>query len=330
LIPPPIDRLIATLARSQHGVVTRAQLRELGLSDSAIGRRLAAGQLHTVHHGVYAVGHDVLGPRGRWLAAVLACGPTAALSHAAAGALWELRRSAAAKIHVTVPRTGRRHRPGLRIHRPRALPEHRPDDPSRHPRHHPRPNDSRLRRHAPEKTARTPPGSGGEHDVASLEALDRAHPGHHGANKLLVALTRHTPGTTLTRSELEELFLELCHRARLPRPSVNAWVEGLEVDFLFPEQRVIVETDSWRHHRTRHAFERDRQRDAVHARVGYRTLRFTHHQLTAEPRTLAQAVTAALTSDDQTHRLHPRWGSSSDRSGAPRRSDAVFAWCQCG
>src|SRR5690242_1574403 len=119
---PPVDGAVATLARRQHGVVARRQLRELGMSDRGIAHRVAAGRLHRIHTGVYAVGHAALGARGRWMAAVLACGPTAVLSHASAGALWDLRRSDTATVDVTLPGTGgRRRRPGIRIHRARSL-----------------------------------------------------------------------------------------------------------------------------------------------------------------------------------------------------------------
>src|SRR4051812_10827827 len=85
---PPSDGAIAVVAARQHGVIARAQLRALGLSDDAITKRASRGRLHAVHRGVYAVGHPVLGARGRWMAAVLACGPGAVLSHASAAALW--------------------------------------------------------------------------------------------------------------------------------------------------------------------------------------------------------------------------------------------------
>jgi very-short-patch-repair endonuclease len=130
-------------------------------------------------------------------------------------------------------------------------------------------------------------------DVPSLEALARAHTGHRGAAKLLASLGAHEAGTTLTGSELEELFLAPCREHGLPKPKVNARVVGPEVDFAFPDHRLLVETDSWRWHRTREAFERDRHRDAVHARAGYRTLRFTHRQLTTAPHHVAATVTAA-------------------------------------
>jgi len=104
------------------------------------------------------------------------------------------------------------------------------------------------------------------------------------------------PGTTLTRSELEERFLELCRDHGLPRPRVNHHVEGRERDFVFPGHRLVVETDGWRHHHSREAFEQDRLRDAELARAGYRTLRFTHRRLAEAPGEVAATVGAVLRS----------------------------------
>jgi hypothetical protein len=101
---------------------------------------------------------------------------------------------------------------------------------------------------------------------------------------------RHDAGTTATKSELEELLLSICDRPGIERPAVNADVAGLEVDFLFGKRRLVVEADSWAFHRTRRAFERDRERDAILARTGYRTLRFTHRQLTREPTMVADTI----------------------------------------
>ena len=117
------DRRVAGLAAQQYGVVARRQLRALGLSDRAITQRVAAGRLQPpLHRGVFAVGHMALVARGRWMAAVLACGEHAVLSHTAAGALWGLHPSRAAIVDVTVPGTGgRQRRAGLRVHRARSL-----------------------------------------------------------------------------------------------------------------------------------------------------------------------------------------------------------------
>jgi very-short-patch-repair endonuclease len=294
---PPLDAAISARATRQYGVISRVQLRELGLSDGGISARVARGVLVRLHHGVYAVGHTALGPRGRWTAAVLACGPGAVLSHAAAGALWELRASEATIIDVTVPGSGgRRHRQGLRVHRARSL-------------------DGRttikdgIPVTTPARTildlAATLDGRALERlldqaenarltDVASLDALARAHTGHKGAAKLRATLQAHEPGTTVTKSELEERFLALCRQAGLPQPRVNDDVEGFEVDFVFKDHRVLVETDSWRHHKSRESFESDRRRDATHAAAGYRTLRFTHRQMTGDPAAVTRALQAVL------------------------------------
>jgi len=210
------------------------------------------------------------------MAAVLAGGPDAVLSHAAAGALWELRRSAASRIDVTVPHTtGARAQAGLRIHRSRRL----GDAVTTHERipvttpartsstSPPRSNDDRSSACSIRRRTRA------SRDVSSLEALARAHAGHRGAGRLLRTLSAHEPGSTLTRSGLEERFLTICRRNGLPEPNVNADVVGRERDFVFPDHRLVVEIDSWTFHRTRRQFEADRYRDAALLLAGYRTLR---------------------------------------------------------
>jgi hypothetical protein len=118
----PVHAAVAALAADQHGVVSRAQLRGIGMSDSAITGAVARGQLHTVRRGAFAVGHPLLGAHGSWMAAVLALGAGTRLSHGSAADLWGIRRSATARIEVTVPGTGgRRRRAGLTIHRARDL-----------------------------------------------------------------------------------------------------------------------------------------------------------------------------------------------------------------
>ena len=295
--PPSVDRAIGALAARQHGVVSRTQLRDAGLSDAAVTRRAAAGRLHRLHAGVYTVGHTVLTQHARWLAAVLACGPDAALSHTSAAALWGLRPTATANIDVTVPRTGKRSRRPIRIHRPRTLQRDETTIKDRIPVTTPartildvaatlrQPDLERVldRNEILELT-----------DYPALAATARVHPGHPGARRLLQTLDRHEAGTTLTRSGLERLFLVLCNHHGLPRPKANTTVAGKEVDFLFEAQRLIVETDSWTYHRTRTAFENDRVRDAITTAAGYRTLRFTDHHLTADPAGVAATLEAVL------------------------------------
>src|SRR4051812_3682362 len=117
---PPSER-VARLAAAQGGVVSRAQLVAIGLSGSAIDRRLRRGELHPMRSGVYAVGHPHLERTGRMWAALLAAGPSAALSHRTAAAVWDLRSSARARIEVTVQGGGRQGDRGLQIHRVRSL-----------------------------------------------------------------------------------------------------------------------------------------------------------------------------------------------------------------
>ena len=122
-----------------------------------------------------------------------------------------------------------------------------------------------------------------------------AHPGHNGAARLQTRRsTSYEAGTALTKSDLERLFLKICRDHGLPTPLVNQYVDQDEVDFLFPAQRLIVEADSWKYHRTRQRFERDRRRDAAHTLAGYRTLRFTDRDLENAPHTIARTVRAAL------------------------------------
>jgi very-short-patch-repair endonuclease len=289
-----VDWEIARLAERQHGVVALPQLVRLGLSQRAVSHRTAAGRLHRIHRGVYAVGHPVLPRYGRWMAAVLAAGPGAALSHASAAALWEIRPTAATRIDVSVPLAGgRAKRPGLRIHRATAL---RSDETRRH---------HGIRVTTPARTlvdlASSLPRRALERaldqaeilelfDLRQLDNVIDAHPGQRGAGALAAALGDHHAGTTVTRSALEEAFLALCAAHALERPQTNVRVCGLEVDFLFAAQRLVVEVDGYRFHRTRRAFERDRERDAILARAGYRTLRFTYRQVTAAPAEVAQTI----------------------------------------
>ena len=295
-VEAPIDREIATLARAQHGVVAQRQLAALGLSPRAVSHRAAAGRLHRIHHGVYAVGHVLLTRHGRWMAAVLACGPGSGLCDDDAAALWGIRRSDAARIDVVVPTPGGRSRPGLTIHRRSLLAgELVTEDgiPVTSPARTLLDLAATLKtdalRRALDRTEILELT-----DYPTLDAIARAHPNHRGAGLLRAALATYLAGT-MTRSDLEDLFLSICRRHGLPRPRVNHDLAGTEVDFLFVEERVIVEIDSWRYHKARRAFDQDRARDALHLTLGYRTIRFTDRQLDSDPTGVAATLQAALT-----------------------------------
>jgi very-short-patch-repair endonuclease len=282
------------LAERQHGVVSREQLRAFGLSDTAIRGWIGRGLLHRMHRGVYAVGHCALPMEGRMLAAVLACGPGAALSHRSAAALWGLRATAQRRIDVTAVADGGRRDPAIAQHRARTLEA----------------TDLTAHRGVPVTTvARTlvdlagvVPAAAVERALAQAEVLrlydhaavcevlERSN-GRRGAQALRAAMG--TP-IAFTRSELESRMLALCRRHRLPPPRVNAVVCGHEVDFLWPAARLIVETDGHRFHGTRRAFEQDRRRDAELLVAGYRVVRITYRRLMTEPDAVADTIRALL------------------------------------
>jgi hypothetical protein len=245
---------------------------------------VASGRLHRLHRGVYSVGHTIVDWRGRYLAAVLACGRGAVLSHRSAAALWGIRPTAAARVDVTVSHTsGVRTSAAIVVHRPR------------------RPVATTIRERIPVTTAgqtladlatalpRRPLEKAAE--MAEALRLDVVvDPSHPGARRLAEAAGHDLTHTT--RSPLEDEFLELCDRHDIPRPLVNHRVEGFEVDFCWPEERLIVETDGGRH-RTAAAFERDRARDALLTALGWRVMRFTAKQVRRDPDRVAALVLSA-------------------------------------
>jgi very-short-patch-repair endonuclease len=284
------DRRIAVLAGRQYGVVGRRQLIALGVGEDAIERRVRAGRLHLLHRGVYAVGHTVLKIEGRWMAATLAT--AGVLSHASAAAAWDLRPLTSGAIHVTVE-ANRRRLAGLRIHRSRTL----------------GPHDTTTHRGIPITTpARTIIDLASSLRGRPLEqTLDRAEHRHlidfselrHRPipPSLRAVLSLYTAGTTETRSDLEERFLQLCDDHGIPRPQTNVTIEDHEVDFVWRHERLIVEVDGYAYHRSPSSFEADRERDATLTAAGWRVLRFTWAQVTRRPGWVARAVFSALSVD---------------------------------
>jgi very-short-patch-repair endonuclease len=289
----PESRL-AGLAEKQHGVVAREQLRALGLGEHAIVRRVKQGRLQRLHRGVYAVGHRALRPEGRMLAAVLACGPGAVLSHRSAAALWGLRYNDRARVDVTTTEKRGVGDPAIDLHRARTL------DPTDITEHRGIPITTVARTFVDLAGVVDKPALDralnqaeilGLYDHAALtEILDRSN-GRRGAQALRTALAQPP---ALTRSELEAQFLTLCADRGLPQPSLNAAVCGYEVDFLWRQANLIVETDGYAYHRTRQAFERDRRRDGELKRAGYEVLRVTYWQVKREPEWVASTIQALL------------------------------------
>jgi very-short-patch-repair endonuclease/predicted transcriptional regulator of viral defense system len=307
-VEPPIDVRIRDLAERQHSVVSLPQLQFLGLSARAVRDRVAAGRLTRIHRGVYAVGHGRLTLRGHWMAAVLAYGQDAVLSHRSAAALHGIRPDNRPKSDVTVPGRSARSRSRIDVHASTTLTAADVTTIDAIP------CTSLARtlldlaevvnRRAVEKAIN-------QAEVLRIfdlravhEVLSRAA-GRRGASVLRSVLADYG-GPTLTKQELEERFLALCRAARLPQPEVNAWItlgDGIayKIDFLWRRERLAVETDGWESHGTRQAFENDRRRDRLLSLAGWTVVRFTWRDVERQP-------------DEVTTTLARLWSA---RSGAP-------------
>jgi very-short-patch-repair endonuclease/predicted transcriptional regulator of viral defense system len=294
-----LDEGIAELADRQHGVVGRTQLLNLGLESGAIGRRLRSGRLHQLHRGVYAVGHRAVSREGRWMAAVLACGSNAALSHRAAAALWGLRSPSGGPIDVTAP-TNTRSRGAIHRH-VSGLPA---DEVTV--------REGILVTTVPRTIfdlAAVLPATAVEsalrqseylrlHDRLSLPDLLERYPRRHGSRAIRECLARRAEATGRTRSPLEDRFLPFLDQHHLPRPQLNAWLEAgrrrFQVDCLWSSRKQIVELDGWQGHSTRSAFREDRVRDRALRVAGYAVTRLTWTQLDDEPEAIAADLRALL------------------------------------
>jgi very-short-patch-repair endonuclease len=285
--------VVWALAENQHGVVARAQLLDLGFSSNWIHHRIAKGRLHQVQRGVYAVGRPGLTRYGSWMAAVLSCGPEAALSHVSAAELWELASRPGQRIEVSVPEHSTRRRPGIAVHRRAAFG-----------------GTDLTRRHGIPVTTPTLTLI----DLATCLNRDQLEAAINDADRLdlvdpetlraAVDASVRRPGVaplrktldrrTFTRTDtwLERRFLPIARRAGLPPPMTQQLVNGFRVDFYWPDLGLVVETDGLRHHRTPAQQARDRIRDQVHTASGLTPLRFTRAQIKFEPRHLERVLAA--------------------------------------
>lgn len=290
-----VEATIAEVAARQHGVAARRQLLEAGVTPDAIDRRVKLERLRPVHRGVYLVG-PVMPPNAREMAAVLACGSSAVLSHGSAAVLWGLlprvNRTAPAEV---IDRDGDHRKPGLRVYHIRTL---RNDEVTRLDgipittptrtlydlagRTRPRV----LERALAEGFARRLT------NAAQLRKVLTRHSGGAGTPALRALLEQGSPA--LTRSEAEERFLALVREAQLESPEVNVRVDGYEVDFYWREQRLVVEIDGRAFHASPGAFEGDRRRDAALTAAGLRVVRVTWRQLVNEPSAVLVRLAQAL------------------------------------
>jgi predicted transcriptional regulator of viral defense system len=293
--PDPLDAAIATLAARQHGVVEYQQLVALGLSRQSIDHRVRTGRLHRIHRGVYAVGHKRVTQRGRWMAAVLAGGEGAVLSHRSAAALWNLL-PARGRMHVTAPRD-LRDRDGIDFHSQslqfdeitthdgiptttvaRTLLDIAATDPDQLERAF---NEAEYRR---------------LWDATGVTELLRRYPRRSGTPALAKLLDAGAQG--ITREELEHRFHALVEKHDLPRPLRNQplTLDGRTIypDAMWPDARLIVELDSRSAHETTSRFDSDRERDRLLAIAGWTVVRVTWKHLTAAAEQVAADLLALI------------------------------------
>jgi very-short-patch-repair endonuclease len=286
---------VADLAAQQHGLVTTRQLGQLGWSRERISRAAASERLHQIHQGVYAVGHPTISAHGKCLAAVLACGDDALLSHGSAGWLWGLLAELWIPIEVMAC-SPRRCRDRIRVH-----------------------NSERLRKEDRRKIHGVPvtsvpstllhlagtrkgldPGrllgraeKLGRLDIEAIDSLLAASAGQRGVARLRLAVDEFRE-PVFVRSRLERRFRRLVRDAGLPLHSSNFFVAGYELDAYWPELRFAVEIDTYDYHGDKRAFEEDRKRQEELKLAGIEMVRITGRRITDEPQAVAASLRALL------------------------------------
>ena len=289
--------MVLEIAKSQHGVVSVGRLLEAGLSRAGVQHGVAAGRLHPVHAGVYAVGRPDLTPRGHWMAAVLACGKGAFLSYASAAALHTIRPTAAAMIDVTVTRLSSLARPGIRVHN--------------HPRLAPAdataidgiPVTSASRtlldlaavlRPAQLERACNQAVVLELFDMRAMSELLARSKGRRGVRRLRSVLARGDLGANVPASGLEARYRDLCRQAGLPEPEINRYLllgdEYHKVDFLWRAQRVVIEADGSRYHSTGWQRARDARRDELLDAHRFRHARIAEDEIEHRPQLAVQVA----------------------------------------
>lgn len=288
------ERELAALARRQHGILSREQLIAGGLSLRTIARWLEGGRLQRLHRGVYLASQGGLGPRGEWMAAVLACGDGALLSHRSAAALWALiKRSRRHPIEVTAP--AGRGRPGIAVHEGGIYKDDRAavvripaTSVARTLFDLAEVIDERQLGRAFEEADRL-----GRLDLKAVE--DVCARGHgRRALRPVRTLVEDAHAPVVAKSALEERFALFCRERDIVPGETNVEILGHEVDAFWPCERVIVELDGYAFHRHRVAFEEDRSKDAKRQVAGYRAIRITDRRLEREPDTVEAEIRALL------------------------------------
>lgn len=283
------------LAGRQHGIVTRQQLLALGFGRRSIQHRVERGRLFPVSLGVYAVGWPALNQKRRWMAAVLAGGEGAVLSHRSAAALWEIGKEQPSRIDVSVRRRCELRRPGILFRsRPTLSPRDvlaRDDIPVTSPIQTLLDLATELEPLALERAVNNADKRDLIDPETLREELDR-YSNQKGVRPLRLLLDKLF--FQLSDSDLEIYFRRIVRGAQLPIPLSKQRVNDFEVDFFWPELGLVVETDGLRYHRTPSAQTRDARRDRAHIMAGMTPLRFTHWEVRYEPARVRTALTKTI------------------------------------
>jgi very-short-patch-repair endonuclease len=297
-VPGWPDRAIAELAAEQRTIVSRRQLLELGVSRQALGRALARERLHPIHRGVYSlVARVALPPLALEQAAILACGPSAVLSHETALALWGLCNLPLGPVQLTVVAVGARTRPGIVTHVTSSIDRREIRRRERLPVTSPARALLDVAPRMPPRWVEHTLDAGVERGLISRtgvgELLGR-HSGRAGTPVLAALLDPGRPSSA-TRSTGEERLLSLLRRGGIPDPEVNQRQWRYMPDLVWRQERVLVEFDSWLYHSGKGAFERDRarQNDLV-VDDGWIVVRVTSEMLRTRPERVLALIATAL------------------------------------
>ncbi len=288
------DRAVTRIAGGQRDLVSTEQLAECGLDKDAVARRVRAGWLRLVFRGVYSVGSGELPPLGLEQAALMSCGRGSFVSHRSAAFVWGMRKTPPSLVEVSVLRGCRSHK-GMLVHRIQAI------------------DGKELRRHeglwvsSPARAVLEVAAVGTKDELtdvidaglalrrftpANLKLVLERHRGQRGARRLAVLIADDT-AMAISRSAAEKALLRLIRDAGLPMPETNVRFGRFEADFVWREEKVIVELDSATYHSGPGVFQRDREKGLVFRGAGYDVLRPTRHHVVHEgPRVLVLLVRA--------------------------------------
>jgi very-short-patch-repair endonuclease len=292
------DWAFGHLADRQYRVVSRGQLLAAGLGRETIGRAVRSGRLRPVFRGVYAVGHMALRREAWWMAALLVARDGATLSHRSAAVMWDLLRGPILPVELITTGDRRRRQPRVLTHRMRLDPTEIVIRDGLQVTTPPRTIVDLAPLLARRSLRETVERAQDLHRFRPVEIrtiLDR-DPGRPGTRPLSDLLALLQPDADNARSHLERLFLALVRRARLPRPAVNEVIGGRSRDFVWPKERLVVETDGYRYHSSKRAQRRDRRRDRELTALGWRPVRFTYEEIAFEPGEVARELAALLRS----------------------------------